>query len=227
MSLPLPDQIITNGPFHHKILEESGYPPNMITNGGSWRYPLRFPIEKPPSKSVNQGSVVLVPLPADSHIAREIMSLLIKYADVWLKHRIRFLIKTHPQTPFDRVGRYPEEGRSLESTTMSMEVASTQVDGVLYCSTTVGLEAVLMGIPAIAYLPEGRICLDPAMDWFPTLVHSCSAEDFYDRILGVLREDSRTMHAPRWHEVWGPIDEQCWLDLARRRKDRSGFSCVA
>lgn len=52
-----------------------------------------------------------------------------------------------------------EESPGIERTNQSLN-AQQAVSAVVYAATTVGLEAVLAGIPTLRFRPQGRIALD-------------------------------------------------------------------
>ncbi|MDK9720602.1 MAG: hypothetical protein OEL53_05400 [Rhodospirillales bacterium] len=139
-----PDRIVTAGQASLNRLMRYGCPRHLLSIGGA----LRF--QAPPAARHDPGAPVFVALPFDGDIARQMISALRPLA----AQGKRFLVKEHPLNP---VHIAAEAG--IEPTPLRLgEVGA--VSAVFYCLTTVGLEAVLAGLPTIRFLPEGKVPVD-------------------------------------------------------------------
>ena len=102
----------------------------------------------------------------------------------------------------------------IQVTARHLRDLAQDVDAVLYSSTSLGLESALMGIPTIAFFPEGRICPDAATDWLQESIDSCTSSDFCDALLSFLSRKQVSPLVTDWESVWGPIVEPVWIELA-------------
>ena len=80
----------------------------------------------------------------------------------------RFLVKDHPMTPFGF-----DDGPGVERTAEPLD-SQGGLAAVIYAMTTVGLEAVIGGLPTVRFRPENRIPSDPVPESFA--VPSATAE---------------------------------------------------
>ncbi len=74
---------------------------------------------------------------------------------------LRFVIKDHPMTPFS-FAKQPGMVSTDQPLTEHHGLAA-----VLYAATTVGLEAVLAGLPTIRFQPTGKVPTDPVPESIP------------------------------------------------------------
>ena len=65
-----------------------------------------------------------------------------------------FVVKSHPMYPYDFT-----DTPTLQRTDANLaDVEAISV--VLYAATTVGLEALLQGLPVVRFIPQGRVSVD-------------------------------------------------------------------
>lgn len=134
----IPDIIVTSGPAGKAALSALGYPGKRLRIGGALRYAA------PAEPRYDPAAPILVALPFDGRVAREIMAAIRPIA---LAGR-PMLVKDHPMTPFAF-----EESAMLRRTDISFE-RHDALAGVVYAGTTVGLEARLARLPTFRFLPE-------------------------------------------------------------------------
>lgn len=140
----LPDRIACAAPAYVVLLAQWGVPVERLTAAGSWRLPAISPMSSDPA------GAVFVPLPANEALARQMLAACMGLAAAgW-----RFLVREHPMTP---VGFVP--GPGLERAPGPL-AACTGLRAVLYAATTVGLEAVLAGLPVVRFRPQGMVAND-------------------------------------------------------------------
>lgn len=144
----LPDRILTVGAADLSRLMRYGCPRHILSVGGA----LRFP--KLPAPHLDAQAPVFVALPFDADISRQMIEALRPMA----ADGQRFLVKDHPMNPF-KIS--PESG--IEPTSLRLGEVEA-VSSVLYCLTTVGLEAVLAGLPTIRFVPNGKVPVDVMPD---------------------------------------------------------------
>jgi hypothetical protein len=78
------------------------------------------------------------------------------------------------------------------------------VSAVLYASTTVGLEALLMGLPTIRFVPEERIAIDILPDGVEAPITDGRS------LAASLRAPYHNAASGKWEEVFGTVDMNLW-----------------
>jgi len=140
----LPDNIFCTGQSTLDQLVGWGIPEARLAIGGA----LRF--SSPAQVRYDPGSPVFVALPFDHRIAAEMVSAVMDCAE---EGRI-FLVRDHPMTPFE-FGSNQYVRRADGPLTMQKSVSA-----VLYAATTVGLEALVAGLPTLRFRSGSRLSID-------------------------------------------------------------------
>ena len=140
----LPDVIVCNGPAYRSQLEAWGVPAERLAVGGAFRLPPHEDIVH------DAAAPVFVALSSDRDISAQMMSAVTALKPTGR----RFVVKDHPMYPF--------EFRETETVRRTTQVLPEHraLSGVLYSTGTVGLEALLAGLPTLRFRPEGRIAID-------------------------------------------------------------------
>lgn len=184
----LPDAVLCGGPLFRDELAARGVPGRRCAVGGALRYagaaPVRFDAAAP----------IFIALPADRPIARQLVAAAQAAARVLGR---RMLVRPHPiydvEVPEDALLRRADAGLT----------AQPAVSAVVYAATTVGLEAVLAGLPTIRFVPTGCVALDILPK--PIVVPSANA--------GLLAEALARAVPPsplRREDVFAPVDLGVW-----------------
>ena len=162
--LPLPDAIVTTGPVIKDWLERDGnYPAEVFKTGCALRQ--TGDAQARPKERVQQINRVLVALAAN---LEEYVSTLVFLERAFVGpdgYDVR--IRPHPTIPLETALEIaPLPRRDFYSpSTGSLADALKWADLVLYASSTVGMEAVSLGIPTI-YLDLGDFMdTDPMFGW--------------------------------------------------------------
>lgn len=140
----LPDRIVCTGATTRDQLIRWGVPPERLLVGGALRFVGSVRVRHDPS------APVFMALPFDGAAAAEMVAAAEAVASVGRP----FLVKDHPMTPF--VFASSAFVKRVE-TTLAEQAA---VSAVVYAATTVGLEAILAGIPTLRFRPARRIAID-------------------------------------------------------------------
>ena len=167
----LPDLILVSGSQWQKQLLAFGCPSARVQLAGAWRAPALDPLPHDPK------GPVFVALPADSAIAEEMVDAVRPLAE----KGHRFEIKEHPMSPFPFA-----EGKGLSRASEPL-ARHSGVSAVLYAATTVGLEALIGGLPTLRFQPRSRVPNDIAAGF---AVPVCNAETL-DAALKTLRPSAR------------------------------------
>jgi hypothetical protein len=152
----LPERIFCNGPSTMAQLKAYGIEESRMKIAGALRFPIvpRIPF-------VSDGPV-FVALPFNLRTARQIIDM----ARALAGKGFHFLIKSHPLSPCSFKA---EPG--LTATDQPLHDHGG-LRAIIYAGTTVGLEAILAGLPAIRFMPHDHI----AIDILPDGVHSQNAD---------------------------------------------------
>lgn len=141
----LPDAVLCVGASAADYLAAWGVPRNRLAVGGGLRYgACRQPAFDPVAP-------LFVALPADLALARQMLDA-VNRAVPDLGREV--LVRPHPIYSLD----IPETAL-IKRAQAGLE-AQPAVSAVLYAATTVGLEAVLAGLPTIRFIPRGCVALD-------------------------------------------------------------------
>ena len=140
----LPDAIVCNGPAYRRQLEAWGVPAERLTVGGAFRLP--------PHKNIihDRAAPVFVALSSDRGISAQMMAAVAALESTGQ----RFVVKDHPMYPFEFA-----ETETVRRTAQVLPEHSA-LSAALYSTGTVGLEALLAGLPTLRFRPEGRIAID-------------------------------------------------------------------
>jgi hypothetical protein len=139
-----PDHILASGPLGRAMLLKFGWPGDRTEIGGALRYDDFSPLTYDPS------GPVFVALPFDQVIASE----MVEAARLVAGPERRFLVKDHPMTPFSFAG-----GTYLRRCTTTLR-EQDGLSSVVYAGTSVGLEAMIGGLPTVRFQPRGRVSVD-------------------------------------------------------------------
>jgi hypothetical protein len=140
----LPAMILTSGAEGRATLARWGVPADRIAVVGALRMrifaKLRFERQAP----------LFVALPFDGAIAAEMVAAVRALGD----RGHAFVVKDHPMTPFQFTST---PGVTRTETPLHEQGA---LAGVLYSATTVGLEALISGLPTLRFLPSAKVPVD-------------------------------------------------------------------
>ncbi|WP_158699530.1 hypothetical protein [Magnetospirillum gryphiswaldense] len=186
----LPDRILCVGDVHAERLRLLGCPAEMLEVGGALRFAdTTMPVH-------DSSAPLFVALPFDSAIAAEMVEAVRPLAQAGR----RVLVRDHPMSPFPF-----RPSLNLEHCAVPLpQVPAVSV--VLYCITTVGLEAMLAGLPTIRFIPTSR----PAVDISPEgyAVPCATAKS----LAQVLAHPDAPPPLDR-QRVFAPINHQRWRAL--------------
>jgi hypothetical protein len=137
----MPDVILCTGQSTLKQLVAWNIPDNRLAIGGALRFPQALGV-----RYDSQGPV-FVALPFDHGTAAEMLSAIADCAQIGRQ----FVIRDHPMSPFDI-----RPGGHIRNATGPLG-DQLAVSAVLYAATTVGLEALMAGLPTLRF--RARSCL--------------------------------------------------------------------
>ena len=183
----LPDRILASGPASRTLLRERGFDEARITVAGALR------VGRLGNLPFDPAGPVFVALPYDPDIAGAMVAAVRPLGAAGR----RFLVKDHPMTPFEFA-----DGPGVERTTEPLD-RQKGLAAVIYALTTVGLEAVIGGLPTVRFQAENKIPSDPVPESFA--VPSATAQTLAGTLdaLGLPPPiDPETVFAKPRPEIW-------------------------
>ena len=149
---PLPDVVLTSGPYPLRLLSEDGMPPERLRLAGSRRYASL----STGAATTDASADVLVILPVDRAQARHLLGALAQ-AYPQGGRGFRFLVKPHPSEPLS-----PQDlGFAAELAEGTLQEALARCQVVVFTGTTSGVEALSAGKRVLRYRPELLLDVDP------------------------------------------------------------------
>ncbi|MCP5367794.1 MAG: hypothetical protein H6907_02230 [Hyphomicrobiales bacterium] len=155
----LPDRVLCAGAVWRDTLLALDHAPDRIAVGGAWRMSSAVSVAHDPAH--DPAGPVFVALPFDLGVAAEMVAAL---SDPALAGR-RFLVRPHPMTPAP-----VPEAANIDLAERPL-AAQDGIAAVLYAATSVGLEAILAGLPTLRFRPRRSVPMDilPAGVEVPTV----------------------------------------------------------
>ena len=217
--MPLPDLILTSGPYPHRLLKEGGNPIERLKMCGSIRYNhLTKSGREEPLASLDtlSSSDILVALPIDIHMTRHLLSA-IRHAfpDGGQKDGLRFHIKTHPICPI----RPSDVGFAAVEAHTDIYKAFLNCGLVIFVGSTVGPEAVALGLKVLRYRPELLLDVDPA-EVFGDDIPTGNDGNIREAVLQLARnnQDRTANEAARSAvgQVFAPLNQELLAEIFHR-----------
>lgn len=140
----VPERILCTGPATRDQLRAWGLPDERLAVAGAIRFP------KPVAVAHDPRGPVFMALPFDGAVAAE----MVEAARVVAGQGWSFLVKDHPMTPHAFA-----DSPGVTRTTQPLG-AHSALAGVVFAATTVGLEAILAGLPTLRFRPRGSVSID-------------------------------------------------------------------
>lgn len=220
---PLPDVIVTSGPYAYDMLSEGGTPPDRLIMGGSLRYQYlcrdQQSVPLPPEGSPIR---ILVALPIEPAWAEHLLDALRRsFPDGGRSEELEFVIRPHPMAPV-----------SLQSFAWpavigngALEEAVRPCALVMYTATSTGVEALAMGRKVLRYRSELLLDLDVAAFIGDESIVDCGDHDMRAKVLALARESAEPRARAKAvtkdiGRVFVPAEDRVWMrvigELSRR-----------
>ena len=183
----LPERILCSGPAGWARLRAFGHEDRRMAVGGAWRMPALAPLSRDPS------GPVFVAMPSDPGLASEMFAAIRPLA----RAGMRFVVRDHPMTPFS----FEDEPGLVQA---GGPLASQKgISAALYAGTTVGLEAVLGGLPTVRFRFEKSVANDILPDG--VYLPAASASELGEALRAAVLPpplDARAIFAPVERGLW-------------------------
>jgi len=211
--VPKPDRIVTMGKVTERILRQYGHWPQEILKTGCALRQIQT--AQPVTVKYGECRDLLVPFTMTADESVRILNFL--YEAGLGEYPGKVILRFHPQTPVKKVFKQlpftlPENFIISEGQPLKEDLARA---GLVLCTwTTVGLEALMAGLPVI-YLDVNRpLDLDPLFEWTHLKERAGLPEELkgkIERLLNLDQEDYRSsLEKSRQYlkEYFYPITEQ-------------------
>ncbi|MBI5139176.1 hypothetical protein HZA26_01015 [Candidatus Nomurabacteria bacterium] len=210
-----PEVILANSPANEKLLKSFGWDIPKVLVAGALRYNLRLDqtskIEI--STGVNRRPTLYIAFPGEPELSDHLLNILNN--KIHADSQTRLLLKFHPSLlPRKKLYKYIPRA---ELANQQLNDLANQLDGVLFVSTTLGLEAMLIGLPVYRFIPDSILSLDPMPSFLSN--HTTNFCDY--RTIGRLVSNitiRKTSLQPRTESknlLYFPVDDQVWKKTLR------------
>ncbi len=209
---PMPDLVLTAGRHQRESLVAGGLPEERVKVGGAWRYQhLSGPLKDPPSVERSPRRVLVVTAHQLDAVQELDGALRRSFPDGGEADSIEFWFRPHPTILQSASGT----GDWMPTLMGELAHQLLDFDAAICVGTTVAIEAFLVGLPVLRFLPEVAVDLDPA-DVIPERnVPAVDAESLRSELFRILEHptpatsDSRT----GWREALFPtVKEDVWVE---------------
>lgn len=142
----LPETILCTGAATRDRLTKWGVAKRLLDIGGTLRFAEQGTV------AYGADAPVFVALPFDPRIAGEMLAAVEAAPDETSAREIR--VREHPMNP------YPVAARGTLVPARAAMTQQPSLSAVVYAATTVGIEALLAGIPTLRFLSSRKVALD-------------------------------------------------------------------
>ena len=229
-SMPLPHLILTNGEYTLSLLTDAGYEGVELANGGALRYEYLHKREADnvlinKAKKDRALKTGLVALAYSITLTEELLLAVFNAFTSLEVNTISFVVKSHPWAPLENLGIQLSTWPShFKKTDKPVSEVLKQADLVIYSSSTIGLEALLSGVPIVRYHSEHILSLDPLDALSETVSRSCSGSNVKEAVLSTLydvhNEDSHlgqhfAFNVANLNKFFSPVNEDVWKQVVK------------
>lgn len=165
---PLPDRIVTTGSLSRRWLETNGrYPDNIFQTGFSLRQAFPPLLSRRLDSDFSHARILFVPSSSLSELLNISLWLLEVHA---IEPTWKLAIRTHPEFPLPLLDKRAIDAigacaRDLSGTNLQDNLA--WCDAVAYVSSTVALEALIVGRPVVHLETDEFFSSDPTLGAVP------------------------------------------------------------
>ena len=226
MEAPLPDRIVAVGKYTANNLARGGFAEGSIVVGGALQMtqstmtPVEQVRESDTVAKLDEGHDGLnkrTILVASSDSLEEATELAYMAANLGKgDDSLRVILKCHPRTPYERVsGLFGSRAQGdFQVSTEPIIDLIKKSSVMVYSGSTVGVQAMALGIPAIHVTPQFELDVDPLEGVLDIRLAALGLEDLRVKVRWILdnRESYIAQHRERWRtfvdEMYSPVNER-------------------
>ena len=131
---------------------------------------------------------------------------------------LKFLIKFHPEVPLESLPIQPPVWPAhFQKTVIPISQLLKETNLVIYSASTVGLEALLAGVPVVRYYSEHAIDLDPLDAFDENMIKSCSERNMRQVVISMINKgtgqtpQTAISDIDKLNKFFSPVKEDVWL----------------
>jgi len=189
--MPTPGLLVVNSEYTKNLYNEYYKHSSVkIINGGSLRFSSSVAVPLRQNSKVPTVGVMLSCVPSQTYE---------QLNDLKSNNNAKFiyLVKMHPDLPI----KQGSLSKNIKFYTKSALELYHSVDGIIYCSSTSGMEAYSLGLPVFRLLTQ-YLDLETGEDsFFPNIIKSISE----------ISESDLVRHEPI--QLFSPVNEKVWMDI--------------
>lgn len=218
-SAPLPDRVVTVGQHTAQLLTSEGFTTGRVKVGGALHLQDLMALRSQLGGSSQSGGrpTVLVACSNSLEEAAELVQLATALFDE--DEGVRVAIKCHPIMPFEKVSHFigAELPKHVEVCDKPITELMLQSSVMVYSGSTVCIQALALGLPAVHVLPQFDFDLDPLEMVRDLRLEAAGLEELRQKVRWLLshREEYIAQHREQWNrfvdEMYGPVTEQTVL----------------
>jgi len=221
---PLPDWIVTNGTYTAGVLRENGHgPENLVVGGALQMNELVDQLSSMEPAAPADGIPTILVAPSDG--LEEATELTFLAANLFERDSsVRVILKYHPQMPprirtdIDRIS-LPKNVTVSEEPILGLMSRSSIL---IYSGSTVTVQALALGLPAIHVKPQFDLDRDPLDGAKSVRLEAAGIEELREKVHWLLanREEYITQNRDSWksltESVYGPVTEDSYRAFVDR-----------
>ncbi len=230
-SIPLPDKLITAGNYPHQVMHENGFPEDYTSKCGALRYDhlarylksIKPRVELRKEMGVGPDRKVILVLTGVNE--DESFDMLESIFDA-LKNgdsKIDIYYKSHPLrilnskiTELHKANQIPQKLITLPVLTNYFDYLAI-ADAVIFCNSTIGIESVALGTPAISFDSYHSICSYDIIEVGNAVYHVNNADEIRNALDSIFEEDSLLLETK---SLWPKAIEDTFYRLDSKSIDR-------
>lgn len=230
-SIPLPDKLITAGSYPQQVMLDNGFPEDYTSKCGAIRYDhlanylgsVKPMVELRKEMGIDSDRKVLLVLTGVNE--DESIDMLESIFDALMEgdKNIDIYYKSHPLRILNTKINELHKTNSISQKLMTLPVQTNYfdylviADAVIFCNSTIGIESVALGTPAISFDSYHSISSYDIIEVGNAVYHVNNAEEIKNALGSIFREDSLLMETK---SLWPKAIEDTFYRLDSKSTDR-------
>jgi len=214
---PLPDWLVTLGKHTSRLLVSGGHAPESLRDGGALQ--MQGLLARRPDGGAATGRAdrpTILVATARLEEAAELVDLAARLFNE--DEGVKVILKYHPAFPFDEVDGWSRDQLPQHVSVSDQPITELMLKSslIVYSSSTVCVEALVLGLPAIHLRTQFDLDID-ALGAVPHLrLEATGLEELREKVRWLLdhREEYIAQHREQWdrfvEEMYGPVTEDTY-----------------
>lgn len=215
---PQPDWVVTVGESPARQMLNGGHANSKIRVGGAIQMEELQTMRAVTDGLNNKDRPIILITPSNG--PEEAAELVYMAVNLFSENDgIKVILKCHPLTPFDMINFAVDESlpAHVELSDQPVTELMLQSTMMIYSGSTVGIQALTLGLPLIHLRPQFDFDLDPLETVPEVRLEASGLEDLRTKVLWLLdnREEYVIEHQQEWQRLaedfYGPVTEKTFL----------------